>query len=134
METEPMTSEQQDAALSRVFEKQIAFKSPQCLRVACAIVKTALLRNGEGVFPDDPQIIKVVEALAGDDKNCVGTAWRWVGKVKIMERSQARRKSTAASSHGREIAGWTVKSRSLAEAFLRRNAAAFDAAQKELLL
>ena len=132
MEKEPLTHEQQDAELSRVLEKQVAWKIPQLQKIACAIVSAALKNDGEGVWPDDPTVVDVVEQINIDDRNCVGTAWRLLGKVKLLERTQDRRKSTTKASRGTEIARWRLVSYPLARAFLRRNGYSMELGQKEL--
>lgn len=96
------------------------------------IVKAALRCNGDGVWPDDDTIVAEVESLSGYDKNIVGNAWRWVGKVGLLCRGDKRRRSTAGASKGREIAEWRVLNVPLARTFLSRNGAAMESNQKEL--
>lgn len=131
-ELKPATAAESDAALSQVFALHAAFKDSRIRRIACVIVQEARRCNGAGVFPDAPAIVAAVEALGADDKNVVGCAWRWLGKTKILTRGQQRRKSTAANSHGREIACWHVGNIALAETFLNRNDAAHQPPQREL--
>jgi hypothetical protein len=109
-----------DLEMADVFAAQTAFKSPKLRRVACAILRTAMA-NGGSVWPDDSALAPVVSSLAGDDKNCVGTAWRWLGKVKLMERGGKRRRSGSGTSKGREIAEWRLAAWRVAETFLARN-------------
>ena len=128
-----MTGEQVDAALSRVLERQVSFKSGKLRMVCCEIVKTALQCNGGGgVWPDHPHLIRLVSELGGDDKNIVGSAWRLLGKVRVLERGAGRRRSAAGPSKGREIAEWRVVSRKLAETFIARNDGKYESPQLEM--
>lgn len=118
--------------MSRVFEKVTAFKSPRLRFAACAIVKRALECNGDGIYPDDEKLVKAWTTLGMDDKNVIGNAWRWCGRLKIIERGTGRRPSTAKSSNGREVAEWRVVNFPLARTFLKRNDIVDDPEQKEL--
>lgn len=123
---------EQDNRLGDVFARQIAFKNPRLIFVATAIVKSALERNGAGVFPDEPSLVAVTKSLAGDDKNVVGTSWRWLGKCGVMARTEKRRKSTTGASKGREIAEWKIADYKLAQTFVTRNDGAYKPPQAEL--
>ena len=131
--SEPLTRERTDAELAQVFALQEAWKDAPMRTITCTIIREALKKNGSGIWPDEPAIVAAVQALSSDDKNCVGTAWRWALKIGLLERSNEHRRSTAGSTKGREIAKWHVARRSACESFLRRNAAAFEAAQEWLL-
>lgn len=128
----PLTHEMTDAQLAEVFALQAAWKDGPMRRMVCVIIREALKKDGAGIWPDEPAIADEVARLSPDDKNCVGTAWRWTLKLGLLDRGKERRRSTAGSTRGREIAHWTVAKRGACEAFLRRNGAAFEAAQREL--
>jgi hypothetical protein len=124
------TEKEQDAALSRVMEKHAAFKHPNLTRMACAIIRAAM-QSGGGCWPDDESLILAARQLSGADKNVIGTAYRWLGNLKIMERMNLHRKSLSKSSKGREVAQWRLRSWRLAETFLSRNEPRHRVGQQE---
>lgn len=126
--------EKHDAKLALATDLQMAFKHPTSARIACAVVKAALGSADRRVWPDDEAIVAVVAKLDGADKNCVGIAWRMLGRVGVLERLGDRRRSKAGPSKGREIAEWRVKDMRLASVFLSRNGAALEPVQKELFV
>ncbi len=128
---EKLTKETTDAELAQVFALQAAWKDGPMRTVACTIVRSALARNGTGVWPDAPEIVESVQKLRMEDRNCVGTAWRWMLVTGLLTRSGERRRSTAGTTRGREIARWDIAKRAAAETFLRRNAAAFEPAERQ---
>ena len=134
MQNTKLTNEQIDAELAHVLEVQVSFKNRNMLAIACGVVQAALEKNGSGIWPDDESVLKVTANVAGDDKNCIGTAWRLLLRVGLLSRTGDRRRSTAASSKGREIARWTCSNRRLCETFLSRNKWVFEKDQKELAL
>jgi hypothetical protein len=117
---ERITGPEADIALAKVFAKQVAFKGSAMHKMAVTIVRAAIQKNGTGIWPDDEQIISVVQSLPKKDRNVVGSAWRWMRAAGIMERGEQRRRSTAGPSKGREIACWHVTNFSLARTFLVR--------------
>lgn len=125
------TVAEQDAELAQVAACQQAFKSPRLRTVACTIIKAAMANSGV-IWPDDTMLIACVRNLAGDDKNVVGTAWRWLGKIKIMTRTTERRRSQSKASKGREVTKWRIDKWNLARTFLARNGAAAEHPQQEL--
>lgn len=122
------TAAEADAELSQVERLQQAFKASNLRSVACAILKTAMAHGGY-VWPDE--LVLVVKTLAGDDKNVVGTAWRWLGKCKIISRTQERRRSQSKASKGREVTRWKLSAWRTAETFLKRNDSTFKPGQQE---
>ena len=127
-----MTNTEIDAELGNVLAKHAAWKSVQLSRIAAAIVKAALSSEDGNVWPDDPQVNAIAETIVGNDKNCIGTAWRWLGRAGVMTRGMARRRSTAGSSKGREIAEWRIANRAIAQSFLSRNNVKYEPPQRDL--
>jgi hypothetical protein len=127
-----VTMEVQDAKVAHAFELQAAFKSPTLRKLSCAIIKASLRNEDYSIWPDDAALGELIESIRGSDKNCVGTAWRWLGKCGILSRGMERRGSTAGSSRGREIAQWHIDNVSLARTFLLRNDVKYVPDQTEL--
>ena len=131
MQSTSLSEPEVDAELCRVFEKHAAYKSPQCKRVACAIIKQAM-RSAGSVWPDDEMLMEVIKTLVGDDKNCVGTAWRWLGKLRIITQTGEHRKSNSKAAKGHRIFEWHLANWQLARVFLKRNDQAYEPSQREL--
>lgn len=102
-------------SLEHTKDKHLAFKN-DCMRsFACRVVQTAL---DKGAFwPDDIDHASVAEK----DRNCIGSCFRWLCNVGIIEKTGAFRRSTAESSNGRTIFEYRLLNGGKAKAFLKRN-------------
>jgi hypothetical protein len=103
------------AHLETVKDRQQAFKSEVMRLAAVMITRTAL--HNSGVWPDDYSISQI----ASDDRNCIGSAYRWLRNAGIIEMTDEHRSSTAEGAKGRIIFKWRLKDEKLARAFLARN-------------
>ena len=128
----PITNENIEKELARVLALQCSYKHPKLASFCCHVVRAALAADPQPLWPDAAPVVAAVAQLGGDDKNMVGTAWRMLASVKILERRSGRRRSTAGPSKGREIAEYALVSPKLARVFLERNGAAALSPQKEL--
>ena len=128
-----ITPKETDAALAAVLEKQVCFKNILMRKAAVAITKAGLESNGDGFWPDHEAVARMVDSLGDQDKNVVGSAWRLLRRVGVIERLVGRRRSTAASTRGREIAQYRIANRALAVTFVSRNDGDFDDPQQPSL-
>ena len=122
---------EQDAELATIAALQQAFKGGNLRLVATAIIRAAIAAGG-CIWPDDDNIMSTTKLLAGEDKNVVGTAYRWLGKANILERTEKRRRSESKASKGREVTMWRIRNWNLAKLFLRRNEENHIASQQEM--
>lgn len=125
-----MTTPQQiDATLDAVALKQFVWKSERLKAVACAIVKQLLTDGSEG-WPDE----FLYKDLAKEDCNCVGMAFRFLAKNRIITQTGRHKRSQGDKSHGRIIWQYRIDSAALANTFLQRNGAhALQLRQQELM-
>jgi len=114
-----------DQHLDDVALKHLTWK-PTIMRViACRIVTTALHHGSAGIWPDEINIADILNV----DKNCVGSAWRFLRMAGVIAESRNFRRSKSPASRGRNIFQHWLASEAKARMFLARN----GQAQGELL-
>ena len=120
---------------TRVLPLQLAFKDAVTREVARRIAARAL--HFFIVWPDEVK----TDDLDLTDKNCVGSAYHWLGPKGagiICQDFSLRRTSKASGANGRAIFGWRLKDAHLAKTFLERSVSTEgnegNQVQKELVL
>jgi hypothetical protein len=110
-----MNTQEINTHLEVVKDRQIAFKSPTIQRLACRIVRAAV--TGGYVWPDQVSH----DDIPAQDRNCIGSTYRLLCNVGIIQRQPHFRRSEADDSKGRTIFQYALLDRQLGRAFLRRN-------------
>jgi hypothetical protein len=123
-------------------DTETVWKSRELLAVACQLVEAGLrcLDGGVPYFgPDD-----VPESFTAGGQGLTGSAVHMLRAAGIIEDyygshpedvvMHGRRRSKRESANGRKVCTYQIVGRGLAEAFLKRNGAAREPEQRELVL
>ena len=119
-----------DSELDAVALKQLVWKSPSCARIAVRICNRAL--SNPVFFPDEIDN----EDIPTADMNCIGSMFRFLAgkKSNIIQRTETFKRSEAKGRRGSTVFGYSLRSRALAEALVRRLGAQAESPQKEFAL
>jgi len=99
---------------------QLLFKAGPCRAVAVAIAKAFLDSPGDSVWSDEVQLPE----LAADDKNVIGTAWKNLARLGLVQRQEGvgdHRRSTREASRGRTVWRYRIMDAASLRTFLARN-------------
>lgn len=119
-----------DAELDLVSIKQLTWKSASCARIAVRICNRALANPI--FYPDEIDH----DDLPEDDRNCVGSVFRTLSgrRLGIIERGTTFKRSESDGRRGSTVFAYSLKSRGLATALVKRLGAQAEEPQKDLLL
>lgn len=123
-----MNADQARAHLERVKDLQMAFKSEAVVNYALEAVWLAV--SAGWVWPDAVPL----EDMADEDKNCVGSVYRWPVHAGLLARSASFRRSQAEGAKGRTIFRYDLVRLELARTFLARQGRPLAKRQMEMTL
>ncbi len=109
------TTQTVDTKLDDATLKQLAWKPTKHRDIALAIT-THFLRD-RIAWADTVDL----SFVAAEDLNCIGTAWRELMRVRILEPMGMFKRSKKEDSKGRKVFKYRLASEPLARAFLRRH-------------
>lgn len=92
-----MNTAQIETHLEKVKDLQQLFKSDRLRALVQSILGVAVDKGG--VWPDEVN----VESVAMEDRNCIGSAWRWLCNAGLLTRTSNFRRSQSDNAKGRTI-------------------------------
>lgn len=105
-----------DAQLNAISLRALTWKPGPARDIAIAICQR-ILRSPWRLWPDEIEL----KAIAQDDRQIVGLAWRQLMKAQIIRQTGQFRKSNAPGRHGSTVFEYELLSESRAKTFVRRN-------------
>ena len=103
-----------DELLDEIALRQYAWKNTAMIRVTCAICEAAL--KGGVFWPDQVD----TSSIATEDRNCIGSTYRNLRRLGIINLTGRFRRSQGERTHGRVVFEYQLQSRTLAETLLTR--------------
>ena len=122
-----LTQEQVDARLDGVLIKQLTWKTGPARSIGVAVVQHFL--RCPDAFTDDVDLSFVQPT----DKMCIGSVWRNLRNRGILNQTNDHHRSRLPLCNGRFVFRYTLRSRALAERFVRINGAEAFTGQQQLL-
>jgi len=105
-----------DAQLDKISLRALTWK-PGAARDIAVLICQRILHSPWRVWPDEIEL----KAIAQDDRQIVGLAWRQLMKAQIIRQTGQFRKSNAAGRHGGTVFEYELLSAARAKTFIRRN-------------
>jgi hypothetical protein len=105
-----------DQHLDEIALRQFTWKNKKLLTSCLLIAKKASEKN-DVFWPDE---VTFDFLLTDDDRNVIGSAWRMVTKMGLVEKTGNWRRSTFQASAGRTIFEYRCINNALARAFVKR--------------
>lgn len=115
-----LTEQQSSERLDQKTIAQLKWKSEVTQVISVLILRACLQQNIKDaavpVYPDTIDFTSIPES----SRNCIGTTFRTLRKLDMIEETGTSRKSKALNAGGRRVFGYRIKRPSLANALIAR--------------